>query len=82
MTSTGVILFIAKTIPQKPPLWAAFAYMMPGGTVLTLMGAGTGSWRHNRVAGAGIEPASGGSFIPAVSSWNGLYHNPKGTLPL
>ncbi|HQT82528.1 MAG TPA: hypothetical protein PLW99_00005, partial [Candidatus Paceibacterota bacterium] len=34
------------------------------------------------VAGAGIEPASGGSFTPAVSSGNGLYHNPIGTLPL
>ena len=31
-----------------------------GGTVLTLMPVGTGSWRHNRVAGAGIEPASWG----------------------
>ncbi len=30
------------------------------GTVPTLTGNGTGSWRHNRVAGAGIEPASGG----------------------
>ena len=27
----------------------------PGGTVLALMGAGTGSWRHNRVAGSIIE---------------------------
>ncbi len=34
------------------------------------------------VAGAGIEPASGGSFTPAVSNWNGLYHNPIRTLPL
>jgi len=40
------------------------------------------SWRHNRVAGAGIEPASGGSFTPTVSGRNGLYHNPVGTLPL
>ena len=30
------------------------------GTVLTTMGNGTGSWRHNRVAGPGIEPGSGG----------------------
>ena len=30
--------------------------VMPGGTVLIPMGAGTGSWRHNRVAGVGIEP--------------------------
>ena len=34
------------------------------------------------VAGAGIEPASGGSFTPAVSNRNGLYHNPIRTLPL
>ena len=33
---------------------------MGAGTVPTLTGTGTGSWRHNRVAGAGIEPASGG----------------------
>ena len=61
---------------------AAFAYVMPGGTVLVPMGAGTGSWRHNRVAGAGIEPASGGSFTPPVSRGNGLYHNPVRILPL
>jgi len=24
------------------------------------MPVGTGSWRHNRVAGAGLEPAPGG----------------------
>jgi hypothetical protein len=47
-------------------LVAAFAYVMPSGTVLTLMGVGTGSWRHNRVAGAGIEPASGGYEPPEV----------------
>lgn len=34
------------------------------------------------VAGAGIEPASGGSFTPTISSRNGLYHNPIGILPL
>ncbi len=45
---------------------AAFAYVMPSGTVLTPMGDGTGSWRHNRVAGAGIEPASGGYEPPEV----------------
>lgn len=39
---------------------------MPGGTVLTPMGAGTGSWRHNRVAGVGIEPTSGGYEPPEV----------------
>ena len=39
-------------------------------------------WRHNRVAGAGIEPASGGSSAPTVSSRNGLYHNPIRILPL
>ncbi len=36
------------------------------GTVLTLMPVGTSSWRHNRVAGAGIEPASGGYEPPEV----------------
>ena len=39
---------------------------MPGGTVLVLMGDGTGSWRHNRVAGARIELASGGYEPPEV----------------
>ena len=38
--------------------------------------------KSDLVAGAGIEPASGGSFTPAVSNWNGLYHNPIRTLPL
>jgi len=33
---------------------------MPSGTVLTPTGSGTGSWRHNRVAGTGIEPVPGG----------------------
>ena len=47
-------------------LVAAFAYVMLSGTVLALMGAGTGSGRHNRVAGAGIEPASGGYEPPEV----------------
>jgi len=35
-----------------------------------------------RVAGAGIEPASGGSFTHTVSSTNGLSHDPRGILPL
>ena len=30
---------------------------MPGGTVLPLMGDGTGSWRHNRVGGTRLFPA-------------------------
>ena len=47
------ICSILKT--QKPPFRAAFAYVMPSGTVLPLMGNGTGSWRHNRVAGSIIE---------------------------
>lgn len=34
------------------------------GTVLTFRGNGTGSWRHNRVAGAGIAPAPGGYEPP------------------
>ena len=42
----------------------------------------TGGFLLLRVAGAGIEPASGGSFTPAVSNRNGLYHNPVGILPL
>src|SRR3989344_3614907 len=75
-------LFIAEQQTQKPLFRAAFAYVMPGGTVLTLMGVGTGSWRHNRVAGAGIEPASGGSFTPTVSGRNGLYHNPIRDSPI
>jgi hypothetical protein len=43
---------------QKPRRYiAAFAVvsgLMPGGTVLTSTGAGTGSRRHNAVAGAGL----------------------------
>ncbi len=34
--------------------------------------------KSDLVAGAGIEPASGGSFTPAVSSRNGLSHDPEG----
>ena len=37
-----------------------------GGTVPILMPVGTGSWRHNRVAGVGIEPTSGGYEPPEV----------------
>lgn len=40
--------------------------MMLVSTVPIPMGNGTGSWAHNRVAGAGIEPASGGYEPPEV----------------
>ncbi len=47
---------ILKT--QKPLFRAAFAYVMPSGTVLVPTGNGTGSWRHNRVARVGTVPAT------------------------
>lgn len=34
------------------------------------------------VAGPGFAPGSGGSFTLYVSAKNGLYHDPRGTLPL
>ena len=45
---------------------APFAFVARTGTVPVLTSVGTGSWRHNRVAGAGIEPASGGYEPPEV----------------
>ena len=80
---------------QKPLSWFLLAFLAEQGrpgTVPTLTGAGTGSWRHNRVAGAGIEPASGGYeppevplLYPAISillrSYESRFHRDTSPLP-
>ncbi len=48
----------------------------PGGMEPNLVAFKPAGRSLSRVAGAGIEPASGGSFTPTVSNRNGLYHGP------
>ncbi len=63
---TSYLLYLLHSPKTRAWKYAGFWAFRGAGTVPILMPVGTGSWRHNRVAGVGIEPTPGGYGPPEL----------------